>query len=141
MKMAQWPLAFLSRSILGKHGILFLLFLSKINFILALVTAVLIDKNATICNWDCYWYVSIIENGYQKTPNITPPIGAANWAFFPAMPLLVKLLQLIIAISPVMLGILINTVSIYIALVYLEKIIGSDRKIARTTSGVILLRR
>lgn len=49
-----------------------------------------------MCVWDCTWYANIIEHGYQPYPetlNFGGPAGIANWAFFPAYPLLIALLQ------------------------------------------------
>ncbi len=38
------------------------------------------------CNWDCDWYVGIAEHGYQQLHEVGAS-GAANWAFFPALPM------------------------------------------------------
>lgn len=41
-----------------------------------------------MCRWDCGWYVYIAEHGYHPFPR--PGFGAAaNWAFFPLMPVFV----------------------------------------------------
>ncbi len=49
-----------------------------------------------MCVWDCYWYGDIALHGYQSHPetlNFGGPGGIANWAFFPAYPLLLGAVQ------------------------------------------------
>lgn len=41
------------------------------------------------CTWDCEWYVGIAEEGYSE-PAAVDADGSANWAFFPAFPLLLR---------------------------------------------------
>lgn len=46
----------------------------------------------TFCRWDCEWYVRLAENGYDGFP--TPKLlNAGNWAFFPAYPMFIGVLQ------------------------------------------------
>ena len=40
---------------------------------------------ASLCRWDCGWYGSVLESGYNKTPQAET--GAANWPFHPLFPL------------------------------------------------------
>ena len=40
-----------------------------------------------VCHWDCGWYVSIVERGYDTHADAA---GYANWAFFPLFPLLTE---------------------------------------------------
>jgi hypothetical protein len=49
---------------------------------------------ASWCKYDCNWYRSILEQGYHLTPAGPALNNAANWAFFPAFPLLAKILAL-----------------------------------------------
>lgn len=42
---------------------------------------------ADLCRWDCGWYQTIVENGYNLEPHAHTKRDAANWAFFPAFPL------------------------------------------------------
>ncbi len=42
-------------------------------------------------NWDSGWYHSLIEGGYADHPNQHEAGDAANWAFFPLMPIIVRL--------------------------------------------------
>jgi len=43
-----------------------------------------------LCSWDCRWYASIVEGGYDLVPHAHDRGDAANWAFFPAFPLLAR---------------------------------------------------
>lgn len=44
-----------------------------------------------LCNWDCGWYRSVVEAGYDLEPHGHEKGDAANWAFFPAVPLAARL--------------------------------------------------
>jgi len=51
------------------------------------------DKNyLSLCKWDCGWYTTIVEHGYDIEPHGHSKGDAANWAFFPALPLIAKAL-------------------------------------------------
>lgn len=39
---------------------------------------------ADLCQWDCGWYGSVLEHGYDHAPHND---GTANWLFHPAQPL------------------------------------------------------
>lgn len=45
---------------------------------------------AELCQWDCKWYAGIVRDGYDFQPHGHGKEDAANWAFFPAFPLLAK---------------------------------------------------
>jgi hypothetical protein len=42
---------------------------------------------ASFCRWDCNWYETVAEDGYDSSPHRHPRGDAANWAFFPLFPL------------------------------------------------------
>ena len=47
-----------------------------------------INKSYTnLCTWDCDWYSDIVKNGYDTKPFQHPGSDAANWAFFPILPI------------------------------------------------------
>ena len=48
------------------------------------------------CIWDCAWYASIVTGGYDVEPHYD---GGANWAFFPAFPLVASGLKLLLHVS------------------------------------------
>jgi hypothetical protein len=127
----------LRRVIHGRYGLLILVLIPKLFFLTAWFAASQWGESPTNCNWDCRWYLTIINSGYQQFPNSTPPIGQANWAFFPFMPILVNTIHSIFQINPVLLGIIINLIAFYFALVYLEKILLLDKEFARYCSALI----
>lgn len=55
---------------------------------------------ADLCQWDCKWYAGIVQGGYDLQPHGHGKEDAANWAFFPAFPLLAKLVSLLTGSSP-----------------------------------------
>lgn len=56
-------------------------------------------SHRNLCSWDCGWYSSLVEHGYDLEPHRHPRGDAANWAFFPAFPLSAKVLQLTSGLS------------------------------------------
>jgi hypothetical protein len=47
--------------------------------------------------WDAHWYLKIAERGYQESEFLSgPAFGQSNVVFFPAYPLLVKVLALLV---------------------------------------------
>jgi hypothetical protein len=60
----------------------------------------------TVCNWDCGWYRSIVERGYDGMPD---PRGlVANFGFFPAFPIGVSLLMKVTGLPFVTAGLTLN---------------------------------
>jgi len=51
------------------------------------------------CRWDCYWYVGIMRDSYASVPPDTLE-GEVNWAFFPLLPLLARLIWRLTQVSP-----------------------------------------
>lgn len=56
------------------------------------ILAVQQKSYASLCTWDCNWYTTIVEQGYDVEPHGHSKGDAANWAFFPALPLIAKAL-------------------------------------------------
>ncbi len=75
--------------------------------------------------WDSGWYTSIVQDGYQDEPTNHENQDAANWAFFPLMPMVLRCISNILHKTPEILGPLMNTVVFTIALIvawhYLEE--------------------
>lgn len=46
---------------------------------------------AEACRWDCNWYRSIVEHGYDIEPTVGPRGDFSNWSFWPALPMLARL--------------------------------------------------
>jgi hypothetical protein len=52
---------------------------------------------SALCRWDCSWYGTIVNEGYDIVPSRHDDGDAANWAFFPVFALVVKAIH---AFSP-----------------------------------------
>jgi Gpi18-like mannosyltransferase len=70
--------------------------------------------------WDSGWYLAIVQNGYFYVPGVQSSV-----AFFPLYPLLVKIFSLSIA-DPRITGIVISNVALFLAVIYLFKLIRLD---------------
>ena len=82
-----------------------LLFLGS-NVLVESVARVTIDLNSGqkaslsgSCIWDCGWYASIVTGGYDVGPHDDAGSHVANWAFFPAFPLVASGLKLLLHVS------------------------------------------
>jgi Gpi18-like mannosyltransferase len=73
------------------------------------------------CKYDCYWYLTIIEDGYMDTVLTSGHAGAANWAFFPVFPLTVKFLAFLFPINPILIGILLNNLVFFFFLLVVNR--------------------
>jgi hypothetical protein len=67
------------------------------------------------CQWDCGWYLSIVEQGYMLQPKSD---YAANWAFFPLYPLAVRSFGTMAGLSPRLAAVLLSNAAILLG-VYL----------------------
>ena len=74
-----------------------------------------------LCKYDCYWYSTIIEDGYMDAVLTTGHAGAANWAFFPVFPLTVKFLSTLIPINPIIVGIILNNLLFFCFLLVINR--------------------
>ena len=90
------------------------------SFLLAKANKIELSE-AMFCQYDCNWYLSIIENGYDTSVRNTGHVGAANWAFFPAFPMAVKLLSGLTNANPLLIGILLNNLFFLFFLIISEK--------------------
>ena len=99
------------------------------------------DFFSSMCKWDCQWYLTIINNGYDLHTRTTPKLwkGLANWAFFPLYPYIVKILVGITGISAVVVGVILNQFIVLLALMvfYLYLKLTVDELNSRF--GVVLL--
>ena len=92
-----------------------------------------------LCQWDCGWYLSITSNGYMKTALTEGQVGAANWAFFPLHPLIVKALADLTNISVLGAAYLLGNLFLFGALIYLYKYISKLFSITAARYTVILI--
>ncbi len=96
---------------------------------------------AAMCKWDCQWYLTIINDGYDLAPRTTPKLwkGLANWAFFPLYPYVVKILVAITKISAVKVGIVLNQFIVLLALMTFYKYLKLFVNELNSRFGVVLL--
>jgi hypothetical protein len=67
--------------------------------------------------WDTGWYLTIANEGYQYFPNAASDYQQ-NIAFFPAFPMSMRYLSVVLGRQPLWTGVAISIVSFYLALVY-----------------------
>lgn len=94
-----------------------------------------------MCKWDCKWYLTIINEGYDKHLRNSPHVwkGLANWAFFPLYPYVVKIISLIIQVNPTLTGIILNQFFIFGAILLFYKYLRTCVDELNSRFGVILL--
>ncbi len=93
----------------------------------ALVSGGLRQMPARMCQWDCGWYMSLAQSGYDAAPHVAPGIyGQANWAFFPLFPLLVRGIARVFSVPVVNGGFIVANVSfalfVFLAAKYLARV-------------------
>lgn len=96
---------------------------------------------STMCKWDCKWYLTIINGGYDSAVRTSPKIwkGLANWAFFPLYPSLVALVMKISPFKTVLTGIILNQIFIFVAAIYFYKLLRLNFDDVNSRFGVALL--
>jgi Gpi18-like mannosyltransferase len=93
-------------------------------------------------HWDVGWYLSIIKNGYMhEVISEGSQIDKANWAFFPVMPFLVRIVSEITNQKIFFVGYAISNISLLVAFYYLYKFLIKDfsPRVVRTTLIFIAL--
>lgn len=65
--------------------------------------------SASLCRWDCGWYLGVAAHGYDSTTHLVGIYHQANWAFFPLYPMLVWATGLLVA-PPQLAGCLVSAV-------------------------------
>lgn len=75
--------------------------------------------------WDAGWYLGIAMEGYRFDPNAREDYQQ-NIAFFPAFPLSVRYLSIVLGRQPLWTGVAISLVAFYLALVYFLRLARSE---------------
>ena len=92
-------------------------------YLLAYLFNALLDAGRSpstlMCSWDCNWYLSIVDHGYDLQPHAHEDGNAANWTFFPLYPLLSKFISLITGLHPVVAAQIVSNCAFVIGLVIL----------------------
>ena len=109
-----------------------LLFLGS-NVLVESVARVTIDLNpgqkaslSGSCIWDCGWYASIVTGGYDVGPHYDGGSYVANWAFFPAFPLVASGLKLLLHVSPQSALVITSKVFLLLSLFAFVKIVEQE---------------
>ena len=79
-----------------------------------------------LCVWDCAWYRTIIEEGYDLAPGIRYRPGGANWAFFPLQPLGIAALHTLFGLPTLVAGFLLSNLYILIAALAARPLFGAN---------------
>ncbi len=129
--MLSKPISFIKERInryfvISKHRTLnyFLFTLALIIISRLLMIAFFISKYGTLrdyiifttSTYDNNWFGSIITGGYVKEPNGHAAGDAANWAFFPLAPLMVKIFSFNCLLNYRVVGIILNTLFFALAI-------------------------
>lgn len=72
---------------------------------------------AALNKWDASWYYSIMAKGYDLIPYGNDGGDAANWAFFPLYPMMIRYIGRIIKIDMVTMGSIVSTVFFILSLI------------------------
>jgi Gpi18-like mannosyltransferase len=96
-------------------------------------------KPRILCQYDCGWYKSITAHGYMTTALTEGQVGAANWAFFPLHPLIVKAVADLTQIPLLGIAYLLGNVFLLGALVYLYKYISQSFSATAARYTIILM--
>jgi hypothetical protein len=79
------------------------------------------------CVWDCAWYRTIVETGYDLAPGMRLVPGGANWAFFPLYPAIVALIRWPTGIDAQAVGFVLSTLFIITAALLSRQLIANRR--------------
>lgn len=75
----------------------------------------------TLYQWDTGWYHGLAEYGYHSKPNAHENGDAANWAFFPLYPMLIRLLANTTGLQIQTAGIVLSNTAFAITLILLYR--------------------
>lgn len=84
IKKYKWPLTIIL-AIVGSRFLVFIVFLLSKEFL-----DLSKSFSMEMACWDCDWYGGIIREGYYQEPMAHTRMGAANWAFFPLFPMIMR---------------------------------------------------
>ena len=84
IKRRKWLLTIIL-AIVGSRFLMFIVFLLSKEFL-----DLSKGFSMEMARWDCAWYEGIIREGYYKEPMAHTRMDAANWAFFPLFPMIMR---------------------------------------------------
>lgn len=95
------------------------------------------DYFDVLCRWDCGWYVTMAETGYDRFP-VPSRSNAGNWAFFPFYPMLVGAITKLVPLPTDVTASLASILTAYAAVVVAWPLLGRSRR-AYTLYAVFML--
>jgi hypothetical protein len=93
------------------------------------------DFVQSLCRWDCGWYQSV-ANGYELPPPMARN-GAANWAFFPLYPLLVRAVQSVSGLDWAHAGFIVSNLTGVVAAAVARPLMRGERAYWLFAFGVV----
>ena len=102
-----WPWALASMISLGSV----LLFLGVYALVASQLALTPDGHWPSFCKWDCAWYGSIAETGYNAAPR---PDRSANYGFFPALPIAAAVIMKLSGLAFASAGVIANGLAIFI---------------------------
>ena len=93
-----------------------------------------------LCQFDAGWYASIATKGYYMKEPVVHPYGvAADWAFFPLYPMVVRFFDWLTGLSVYHSGVVVSTILLIVAIVFIISYISSTRDRSTAISAAILV--
>jgi hypothetical protein len=78
-----------------------------------------------LCVWDCGWYKTIVETGYDYVPGMRLRPGAANWPFFPLYPTTVAFVRSLTHLPATTVGFFLSSLYIGAAALVIRPLYGT----------------
>lgn len=91
-----------------------------------------------LCVWDCGWYRTIAEGGYDLAPGVRLRPGAANWAFFPLSPALAALFGRVTGLSAEWAGFIVSNTAAILAALAARPLFASARAYWLFATGLLI---
>jgi hypothetical protein len=73
-------------------------------------------KTASLCRWDCGWFSSVLDTGYDIEPHRVPRGNGANWSFMPLFPLSAFPFRYLLGLSTSLSLVLASKCALYVAI-------------------------
>lgn len=65
--------------------------------------------DTAMCQWDCGWYLSIVQQGYDASQYMQGGFSRANWPFFPLYPMLLSGVAALTDADPRLIGVVVSS--------------------------------
>jgi hypothetical protein len=85
------------------------------------------DYFDALCRWDCNWYVTMAETGYDRFP-VPSRSNGGNWPFFPFYPMLVGVITKLVPLPTITTASLVSIATAYAAVVIAWPLLGRNKQ-------------